>query len=238
MLGILQVYRNCNRVTRRKMKPKVAKEFAKRSKEYHDYDYHMSRLELEEGNKSVEKSMEAHQVAMQVLPYDLYKEMYDGPQECPFSGDLRYYDPGRMYFEQMMRIYPKEISTRNFCTLHTVRHMLKLQKTTKVKEDMKEFEKDVEGQALVENDEQDRKDYGLDDVQRESMEYGENVIRSIINNGNLLEKVPDIKMDSGDEDSFSEPEDHDLTVPAPSKMAQPVADAKALNNADKLASSI
>ena len=127
----MELYKNCNRVTRKKVPLEKAKEFGEKSKEYHEYATQKHRVVLEEGSRAIKKTLDTQLVAAYVMPDNIYKEMYGAPHNLTFSGDQVAYDPTVLYLEQIYRLFPKEMYMRTFFPLQIAQYIAKHHKQKK-----------------------------------------------------------------------------------------------------------
>ncbi len=112
-------------MTRKKIPREEAAEYAKRAKEYHDYQIHRHQGYLDETKDAIVKALEAQYIAAQVIPTELYREMYESPIGEPMGGDLATSQPWFICAEQTFRLFPKEMYMRTFYSLNIAKHMIK-----------------------------------------------------------------------------------------------------------------
>ena len=107
---VMQDHKNCARVARKPIPDAVKLELAKKSKEYHAYKVIEKAHIEQELNQQLKVQLKALD-AIVFLPDYLMEECLSENGE-QIQQDMAEFRPAVMYMEQMLRIYPREITCR------------------------------------------------------------------------------------------------------------------------------
>jgi hypothetical protein len=129
VLRVVQIYRNCNRKTRKPMSEATRLELVRRAKEYEEIQQQKRRVHDEEAKCLMQKVLQACKIGYAVLPQELQAEVFPRGKENEYlNADLSCYRPELLYLEQVFRLFPKELYMRTFITLQVAQFITKLKK--------------------------------------------------------------------------------------------------------------
>ena len=102
--------RNNHRISRKPIPDNVRQEFVQKSKEYHAYKVAELRILEEEYNKHLIHTLNALD-SIVFLPDQLFEECLSESGESKSIENFEY-TPGNLYMEQVLKIFPREYTTR------------------------------------------------------------------------------------------------------------------------------
>lgn len=110
MYKVMQDHKNCKRLGRKPLPAELKKKIAEQSKEYHAYkvvEKDNLERELNAQTKVQLKAMDA----ICFLPDYLMEECLEENSE-KLTLDMMEFEPSTLYMEQLLRLYPREITAR------------------------------------------------------------------------------------------------------------------------------
>lgn len=101
---------NAHRFSRKPMPKEVKEEYIKKNKEFYMYKYLEDRLMQDEANEYMRVQLDAYSACLFLPDYLLEESFSDSGQQTMEAEEE--FKPGVMYLEQMLRIFPREFTSR------------------------------------------------------------------------------------------------------------------------------